>query len=296
MTRFDLHPEELIERAERGTLGAADLARLDQHFAECSVCRVEQALRAQAAHDTVPLRDEQLLLARIKRDVTAQLRAPSPRRAAKKRAAAGIVLLVASIASAAAAATTFVVLHRQQRAEPLANAAGPRANAAKAVKTAPVAPAAPVVEAPAEQPAPPAPNADAPAKAAPPELGSAAETFSRANQARREGQAKEAVRLYRALQERFPASSEALVSKVALGRLLLDRLGDSRGALLQFSSYLASPAGGALREEALVGRALSLGRLGRSADEKAAWAALLQAAPKSTYAARARARLAELSD
>jgi hypothetical protein len=106
---------------------------------------------------------------------------------------------------------------------------------------------------------------------------------------------KEAMRLYRALQERHSGSGEELVSRVALGRLLLDRLGDSRGALVQFNSYLASPGNGALREEAMVGRALALGRIGRSSEERAAWRALLDAWPKSTHAKRARARLAELA-
>jgi TolA-binding protein len=291
MTRFDLHPEDLIERAQRGTLGSADLARLEQHLAECAVCRVERALRTQAAQDTVPLRDEQLLLARIKRDVSAELRAPSARRAPKKRAAAGLVLLAASIASAAAAATTFVVIHRQHRSE-LQAPAPPRVSLPP--PPASITPPAPPAEAAAPEPVPAPTSAEPAAKPAALEIASAAEAFSRANQARRDGQSKDAVRLYRALQERFPSSSEALVSRVALGRLLLDRLGDSRGALVQFTSYLASPGGGALREEALVGRALALGKLGQRADERNAWQALLQAAPRSAYAERARARLAEL--
>jgi hypothetical protein len=123
---------------------------------------------------------------------------------------------------------------------------------------------------------------------------SAAEAFSRANLARRDGKVREAVRLYRTLQERFAGSSEELVSRVALGRLLLDRLGDSRGALVQFNSYLASPGSGALREEAMVGRALALGRLGRGAEERAAWHALVASWPKSAHTKHARARLAEL--
>jgi hypothetical protein len=44
----------------------------------------------------------------------------------------------------------------------------------------------------------------------------------------------------------------------------------------------------------MVGRALSLGRIGRSAEERAAWRALLDAFPKSTHAKRAQARLSEL--
>src|SRR5262249_7537833 len=108
------------------------------------------------------------------------------------------------------------------------------------------------------------------------------------------GKTKEAVHLYRALQERFSGSSEELVSRVALGRLLLDRAGDSRGALVQFNSYLASPGNGALREEAMVGRALSLGRIGRAAEARAAGTALLDASPKPPHAKRAQARLDEL--
>jgi TolA-binding protein len=154
-------------------------------------------------------------------------------------------------------------------------------------------PPAPKAE-PAPEPVEPPPPEASPKPAAL-EAGSASELFSRANQARRDGKVKEAMRLYRALQERHSGSGEELVSRVALGRLLLDRLGDSRGALVQFNSYLASPGNGALREEAMVGRALALGRIGRSSEERAAWRALLDAWPKSTHAKRARARLAELA-
>jgi TolA-binding protein len=167
-------------------------------------------------------------------------------------------------------------------------AAHPRSVAATEPALSPSSkPAAASSPEPAQEPARPA----APAAV---ESASASELFSRANQARRDGKVTEAVRLYRALQERFSGTSEELVSRVTLGRLLLDRLGDSRGALVQFNSYLASPGGGALREEAMVGRALSLGRMGRSAEERAAWKALLDTWPKSTHQKRAQARLAEL--
>ena len=122
----------------------------------------------------------------------------------------------------------------------------------------------------------------------------AAELFARANLARRRGDVNEAAHTYRDLQSTFPGSPEEIVSRVTLGRLMLDRLGDARGALVQFDSYLANPTHGALREEALIGRALALGRLHRQAEEKGAWAALVAAYPKSAYAERARARLEEL--
>lgn len=299
MTRFDLHPEELLERAERGSISAAERARLDQHLAECAVCRVERGLSARAATDAAPLRDEKLLLARLKRDVIARLESPAGQRPRHKRAVVALSLLAASVASVATA-TTIVVMRRTASVQETAVAppSAVKPAAAPRVAPTPAVVAAPVVEEPsaveAVEVAPPSAEPEQPAKAAPIEVSSAAEAFSRANLARREGKVKEAVRLYRTLQERFAGSSEELVSRVALGRLLLDRLGDSRGALVQFNSYLASPGSGALREEAMVGRALALGRLGRGAEERAAWTALLDAWPKSAHAKRAQARLAEL--
>jgi TolA-binding protein len=294
MTRFDLHPEELLERADRGALSSADSARLEQHLAECPVCRVEQALKAQAALDAAPLRDEKLLLARVKRDVTERLRTTPLHRSRGKRAVVVITLVAASLASIATAATVVVIRRsasfRETAALTAAQRPAPPQQAARVAAPGPV-----VEERRAPEPArlaPPSPELSA--KPSLVEDSSAAEAFSRANLARRDGKVKEAVRLYRALQERFAGSSEELVSRVALGRLLLDRLGDSRGALVQFNSYLASPGSGALREEAMVGRALALGRLRRGAEERAAWVALLEAWPKSAHAKRAQARLAEL--
>lgn len=294
MTRSDLHPEDLLERAARGLASDADWARLEAHLAECSVCRVERALVAQVALDAAPLPDEKLALARLKREVAARLASPQARRS--KRPGALVALAVAAGAVASVAAAASVVLIRPAPAPSTSSVpALPSARAANVHEARSVAavlgdPAVPSVAVPVPSATPPA----RPAVPAAIEPSSASELFRRANQARREGRAAEAVRLYRALQERFSGSSEELVSRVTLGRLLLDRLGDSRGALVQFNSYLASPGGGALREEAMVGRALSLGRLGRTAEERAAWRAVLDAWPKSTHRKRAEARLGEL--
>ncbi len=299
MTRFDLHPEDLLERASRGTATAAELGRLSQHLAGCAVCRVERALVAQAASDAAPLRDEALVVARLKRDVTARASAPGARRAKRKGALVVLALAAGSVASVAAAATFVVV---RGTAEPRAATApssqpSPSPNPPRApepAKQAEPSVAAVEAEVEAEMATPDVKQSARPAAPSAVEPASASELFSRANQARRDGKVTEAVRLYRALQERFSGTSEELVSRVTLGRLLLDRLGDSRGALVQFNSYLASPGGGVLREEAMVGRALSLGRMGRAAEERAAWQALLDAFPKSTQRKRAQARLVEL--
>jgi TolA-binding protein len=298
MTRFDLHPEDLLERASRGTANAAELARLTQHLAECAVCRVERGLMAQAARDAAPLRDEELVVARLKRDVTARAATPNGRRAKRKGALVVIALAAGSVASVAAAAT--FVLVRSGEPQTLVKAPEPMPPPVEPMRgSAPVktdASSGVADEAKLDEPTDESgePEVARPAAPAAVEPASASELFSRANQARRDGKVTEAVRLYRALQERFSGSSEELVSRVTLGRLLLDRLGDSRGALVQFNSYLASPGGGVLREEAMVGRALCLGRMGRAAEERAAWQALLDGFPKSTQRKRAQARLVEL--
>jgi TolA-binding protein len=125
-------------------------------------------------------------------------------------------------------------------------------------------------------------------EAAPP---TAAELFQLANQARRQGNLALCVRQYRALQSNFPASAEALLSHVSLGKVL-QSTGDVTAAVVEFSLYLKRP--GALEEEALVGRAEGLARLGRASEEVAAWQRLLVRYPSSVYAGRARERLAAL--
>jgi TolA-binding protein len=121
----------------------------------------------------------------------------------------------------------------------------------------------------------------------------AAELFSQANDARRHGDVPTALRRYALLQRRFPHSPEAALSRVALGRLYLDRLHDPGRALAQFDAYLAA-GNDELREEALVGRAIALERIGRADDERDAWRALLQAYPSSLSTDRAKERLGEL--
>jgi len=121
----------------------------------------------------------------------------------------------------------------------------------------------------------------------------AADLFARAAAARRDAEHETAARLYGEVRARFPGSREAAMSCVALGRLLLDRLGDPAGALEAFDAYRTADPGGTMAEEALVGRALALMRLRRTPEERAAWAELLARHPASANAERARRRLAE---
>ena len=131
------------------------------------------------------------------------------------------------------------------------------------------------------------------ANAAGPE-STAKDLFASANDARRNGNTSEAVLLYRELARRFQGTREEVTSRVALGRLLLDRLGDPAGALPLFDSYLAGNPNGTLAEEAQAGRALCFKNLGRSLEEREAWRQLLLRFPNSVHAARARARIDSL--
>ena len=116
-------------------------------------------------------------------------------------------------------------------------------------------------------------------------------SFDEANTARRAGDHGRAGRLYRELIARYPDSAEARTAQVALGRMLLDD-GDASSAIGCFDRTVH--AGGPLAEDAMLGRALALHRMGRPADEASAWGALLHTYPQSAHAARARQRLLEL--
>jgi TolA-binding protein len=119
---------------------------------------------------------------------------------------------------------------------------------------------------------------------------SASAAFADANAARRRGDHHAAADLYTELLRGHPTSAEATAARAMLGRMYLDD-GDAGRALSAFDGYLATGAG-SLREEAMVGRARALERLGRSAEEHAAWAALLERFPQTIHAERARGRLA----
>jgi TolA-binding protein len=127
----------------------------------------------------------------------------------------------------------------------------------------------------------------------PPPRATAGELFADANRARREGDVPLALRRYAELRRAYPGSREELTSRVVAGDLLLAE-GPTRDALASFDSYLTASPTGTLAEEALVGRASALMRLGRGDEERAAWAQLLREHPDSVHAERARRRLAEL--
>jgi hypothetical protein len=325
VSAVDLHPEDLLDRARRGVASPEERHRLRLHLAACPACRYEHLLAEDCARAAAPAElpaEDDELLARVRREASRAVRAGAGARRAirprgwARRRSTRVVFTAAALllfAGTFAAATTVVrrVWRRAPEIEPIERATRPaRAHRKVNVASSSALAAAadddvaapdevrevepidqPATEIPAPKPAlaPPARHARALAQAE-----SASELFARANAARREGKTREASRLYRQLQREFPGSSEELVSRVTLGRWMLDRLNDPSGALARFDSYLANPVHTALREEALIGRALALGRLGRETEERSAWAAFLAAFPGSVYAERARGRLEAL--
>ena len=325
MNRVDLHPEDLFDRARRGEASSQEVQRLHAHLESCPACRYEYTLAHDCAEGAATLPGDEALLARVRAAAARELAGSmSSRQGGRIRrrpsrvvflAAAAVVLLATLTAGATFARRAWNrtsarnveqgiasdhsgATSRKAASLPVGRGTVETDNAAEAPAVAPPETFDPSKSATAEDPIRLVPSRAAPSpvdrsKAAEAPTN-AAELFARANLARRRGDVNEAAHTYRDLQSSFPGSPEEIVSRVTLGRLMLDRLGDARGALVQFDSYLANPTHGALREEALVGRALALGRLHRQAEEKGAWAALVAAYPKSAYAERARARLEEL--
>jgi TolA-binding protein len=310
VSRVDLHPEELLDRARSGTASKEELARAHAHMANCAACRIEQNLLVEIEHSTALRPHDDLLAARIHafvaRAVEERSHGGTKRRTARKWAffAFAATLLLTTIGAAA----VMLRGHRPAAVEGETNAAiaatlpppliahdleGAAPNPmTEEAKDLPEAIDKAYAEPSASRPPQRTPRAATKPERAKAAEASAAELFARANLLRRRDEASEAAGVYRELQRSFPGSAEELLSRVVLGRLLLDRLGDPATALAQFERYLGGAPQGSLREEAMVGRAVALGRLGRVTQERNAWNALLDAFPKSTSAARARARIA----
>jgi hypothetical protein len=266
VSAIDLHPEDLFDKARRGEVHGRELERFRAHLEQCRACRFEYMLAHECAEGASVLPGDELAVMRIRH---ATARALGRSRAsgifvesARSPARSRLLLVVAAAAVTVAGLTLTSALSRP-------GSAWRRPSFFRRETVASLWSAS--------QPSP-----------------SPSELFAKANAAQRDGLAPEAARLYIELERAYPGLPEELVARVLLGRLLLDRLDDPRAALAQFDSYLAHPDHDALGEEAMIGRALSLERLGRHVEERTAWEHLLAAYPRSSYADPARTRLDEL--
>jgi len=317
MSSPQIHPEDLLDRARAGSLAPDEERLLRRHLARCAACRFELSL-APALFAQMELGDDDEALVTRAIGRTRPMRRYAWRGAGRKAARAAIVLAATLAFAAMASAGAYVwrrhavarlearalmqgnrhpipTLSRDGRVD--ARLGAPHAEPSEPpVATLSMPEVAPATVAPAlrARTALDAAKRAEDARAAEASRATAnvcADRYRRANEARRDGAAEEAVRLYQELRPTCAGTSEELSSRVLAGRIYLDRLGDPARALAAFESYLASTSNGALREDAMIGRALAFGRLNRAADEASAWQALLSSYPDSLYADKARSRL-----
>lgn len=286
---------DLSARARRGSLSETEQAELERALEASRT--LTTAHRVGLDFDRafqVESGDEKLIAAMADAALGAR-----PRRALPLRRWSMFGLVAAlAIAGSAAAFNAVKLLRRApapaQVAPPNAVVAGSSA-ASQTASARAVAIAAPVA---AETSAPPlvglaarstlvTPSAQ-PREDAPRVTSDAAALFGQAAAARRASDFGRSRSLYLQLEREFPSSSEAHLARVSLGKVLLV-MGRAQEAERQFALYLGT--GGSLSEEALVGRAQSLARLGRGTEEQGVWQTLLNQYPGSVYASAARARL-----
>lgn len=284
-----IHPEHLLERERAGELDAAERAQLDAHLSSCVACRFEREVRSDFADELAgedpPVRCSGLVNEIL--PVTQPESKPSrPRRFKLAWLVAAAVMLLGAVAVASESGRR--VWMPMLGLQPVTiTAPSPTA----LVPPEPAAHWAPVTHDPTVLPAvdmTPDPQPIA-ASLAP----TSQSLFDQESEARRRGDYDRAVELHSLLVTRYPQSREAQVSRVTIARMLLDR-GDASSALVGFDAYLRN-GGGELSEEAMLGRATALERLGRSTEARAAWQAILDRYENGPYAAQARARLAALA-
>jgi TolA-binding protein len=308
---------DLIARERRGELSGNDCLALRAHLAECDSCRMARQVFVDLDDVSgVDLRDglriEKMSLAARRWGERAsrprvRSRAWAARRPLRTLAFAAVVLLIGGTASA----TMWWFRHPQpvaprlEKIEKTGNVErAPRAKVGRAAKLEAVEPTRAPVAGPPTAAEPPPIVRDRPqpsrrlalrssARAGGESIISPSALLRQASQARRAGDAERAVTLYRKLQQDFPRSSEATLSAVSLGGLLLDRR-LPRAALTQFDRYLVASSGGVLIPEALYGRGRALAALGDRQEERRTWDRLLTDFPESAYGPFAKRRLQEL--
>jgi hypothetical protein len=286
-TNPESHPEELLDRAISGRLASGDKQTLDLHLSACRVCATHLILARSAREVSAPQPWDDLLNRRaVERALTSVQRGSTafsvPFRRRWALITAGVLVGLGGVAGA-------TWWYRQGpgadalRAHEIATAAQPAARLHSAVAAIPELPPSPAPAGPDDRAAPHRGGRTPP---------SASSLFEEASALRDQDRPDQAVAVFRRLQQLYPRARETRMSYALAGHLLLDR-GRPAQALAQFDQHLAE--GGEASEEALVGRATALGRMGRYSAESETWRRLLDAYPKTVYAIRAEDRLSELA-
>jgi TolA-binding protein len=287
----------------QASLSAAKLSELQTHVAVCEACALHYYATPRFLDQLAPKVDDARLDAVLVERVLVE-RAPAAKTSMSRtkqtltsklgsRSRVRVLLLAATILSAGiagAALSTWQTHLRNSAVVPqdLATAIS-RADEPRSVPPGPSSSGPtlePSVEPQVIQNQPEVVTSEAP-KGTGAATESAAELFTQANHLRRQSQDQRAIQAYSKLLRYFPGSAEARQSRVILGWLYLDNA-RPKDALQQFDALAVS---GELGEEALAGRAIALGRLGRVPEERAVWQQVLERFPESPHAARARKSL-----
>jgi TolA-binding protein len=317
---------DLVARERRGELSGPDCLALRAHLAQCASCRLARQVFVDLDHVSgVDLRDG----ARIERMSTAARRwsdrrsRPVARRWRENRhwrtfaVAASVLLVGGTTASAtvwwwrhpasgvslsldppegAGGGRVHIQRNRHVRARPSSTAlVTPPSESPESVQGDSASAVTPQPD-PVEMSSSHVLRRRSVHATRPAVEGSAARPallLRQASDARHAGDADRAAGIYRKLQQEFPDSSEAILSEVSLGGLLLDRR-SPRAALGQFDGYLKASPNGVLTPEALYGRGRALAALGDRAEERRTWERLLSNFSDSAYGPLARRRLADL--
>jgi hypothetical protein len=311
--QVDMHPEELLDHERNGELTPEERERLDSHTKKCAPCALVRAATRDFEAERKSVPGDAALINRISGvalEAAATLAGPAsghrsafvrsrPRRVRRAWAIAGVLMFAATGATASFWSVRHVLVSRlfvntpsqapapppQPKEAPPPRAAGPR------VEFTPLE--APV---PAPQAArAPAPRVTTAPKAAEEPALSAEQILTAANEARRHGDSVQAAKAYRQLmQPPYAGTRESSLARFNLAKMLQERGEDPGQTLALFTSFLAESPNGTLAEEARLGRAVALQRLGRPQEERQAWQDLLSSHPQSIHAERARKRLDEL--
>jgi len=287
MSAVDLCPDDLLARAPDGLLGPAERALLDAHLARCADCRTALVVATALRSEATTLVDDDLIVARLAS--RARQRIPTKGRhrltGRRWRSVATVLLLVGGAAAAS--------VWNSRRASP------PDVRVDVGSHPPDTQPRPPESSVPAEVSEAIPRSASVPATHRQrPIVADSASLLRQAREARASGDRARAIALYQRIEQRFEGSPSAAVAQIAVGTLLLEVPSDGgrsrRSALTEFDHYLASEPGGALREEALVGRARALESLGERAQALAAWRSFLDLYPRSLQASAARSHLVAL--
>jgi TolA-binding protein len=292
---------DLVTRARRYRLSRAEQSQLDEHLSQCASCRLQQQVGADFDAIGGLRAGDDVLIAQLADRAT---RRPRARGGGRSRLRSLSMTAAAACALFAAAAGATVLIGERAALVPQRTPRSLPAQAQPATHEqtelgASVTPRAPRTEAqgrgsPARR-THAAPLAQVRSHADTPEASveSAYSLFLSANNERRHNRIAAAISLYNELEQRYPESEEARVSRVSLGRLLLARGMPAEG-LSQLNDYLTTSKEGMLAPEALFGKGLALETLGRRDEERTVWNRLLAKFPDSVYAAQARRRIEEL--